>query len=135
MCFFQKNLQDSRTILEETTIMSNTYKGNHFTKRQNQTAIAHLVLLLLRKDRDSNPGTPKGVNGFRDRPVRPLRHLSNGRYSFCGCKVALFSLTKKDDIHHLTLPAHINRNKKILMCKYWIKICIIGIKALILAKF
>ena len=89
MCFFQKNLQDSRTILEETTIMSNTYKGNHFTKRQNQTAIAHLVLLLLRKDRDSNPGTPKGVNGFRDRPVRPLRHLSNGlvkHFLFCGCK-------------------------------------------------
>ena len=36
--------------------------------------------VMLRKDRDSNPGTPKGVNGFRDRPVRPLRHLSNGRF-------------------------------------------------------
>lgn len=29
-----------------------------------------------RRDRDSNPGTPQRVNGFRDRPVRPLRHLS-----------------------------------------------------------
>ncbi len=40
----------------------------------------HHVTPILRKDRDSNPGTPKGVNGFRDRPVRPLRHLSNGRF-------------------------------------------------------
>ena len=30
----------------------------------------------LRKDRDSNPGYPQGYNGFRDRPDRPLRHLS-----------------------------------------------------------
>ena len=42
----------------------------------------HHVTPILRKDRDSNPGTPKGVNGFRDRPVRPLRHLSNGRFAF-----------------------------------------------------
>ncbi len=42
----------------------------------------HHVTPILRKDRDSNPGTPKGVNGFRDRPVRPLRHLSNGRFLF-----------------------------------------------------
>lgn len=52
----------------------------------------HHVTPILRKDRDSNPGTPKGVNGFRDRPVRPLRHLSNGRYSFCGCKDSTFFL-------------------------------------------
>lgn len=32
--------------------------------------------MLWRRDRDSNPGTPQRVNGFRDRPVRPLRHLS-----------------------------------------------------------
>ncbi len=32
--------------------------------------------LFQRRDRDSNPGTSKLVNGFRDRPVRPLRHLS-----------------------------------------------------------
>ena len=30
-----------------------------------------------RRDRDSNPGTSKLVNGFRDRPDRPLRHLSS----------------------------------------------------------
>lgn len=30
----------------------------------------------LRKDRDSNPGYSYLYNGFRDRPVRPLRHLS-----------------------------------------------------------
>ena len=31
-----------------------------------------------RKDRDSNPGYVKTHNGFRDRPDRPLRHLSLG---------------------------------------------------------
>lgn len=44
----------------------------------------------LRKDRDSNPGCPQGHNGFRDRPDRPLRHLSvyhtRSHVSFCGCK-------------------------------------------------
>jgi hypothetical protein len=29
-----------------------------------------------RRDRDSNPGWGHPHNGFRDRPVRPLRHLS-----------------------------------------------------------
>ncbi len=29
-----------------------------------------------RRDRDSNPGNARALNGFRDRPVRPLRHLS-----------------------------------------------------------
>ena len=29
-----------------------------------------------RRERDSNPWTANAVNGFRDRPVRPLRHLS-----------------------------------------------------------
>ena len=33
-------------------------------------------VLFQRRGRDSNPGTSKLVNGFRDRPVRPLRHLS-----------------------------------------------------------
>ena len=31
---------------------------------------------LWRRERDSNPWTPKEVNGFRDRPNRPLWHLS-----------------------------------------------------------
>ena len=31
-----------------------------------------------RRDRDSNPGWACTHNGFRDRPVRPLRHLSAG---------------------------------------------------------
>jgi hypothetical protein len=30
----------------------------------------------MRRDRDSNPGYPCGYNGFRDRPIRPLWHLS-----------------------------------------------------------
>lgn len=30
----------------------------------------------MRKDRDSNPGYSCPYNGFRDRPDRPLRHLS-----------------------------------------------------------
>ena len=32
--------------------------------------------LKWRRDRDSNPGWALTHNGFRDRPVRPLRHLS-----------------------------------------------------------
>lgn len=36
--------------------------------------------LRLRRDRDSNPGSTYADNGFRDRPNRPLWHLS--------CKVA-----------------------------------------------
>ncbi len=31
---------------------------------------------MWRRDRDSNPGWAQTHNGFRDRPVRPLRHLS-----------------------------------------------------------
>ncbi len=51
--------------------------------------------LFQRRDRDSNPGTSKLVNGFRDRPDRPLRHLS-GRFPPCpffgksGCKSTTF---------------------------------------------
>lgn len=43
--------------------------------------------LLRRKGRDSNPGCPQGHNGFRDRPDRPLRHLSSG---FVATKLAIF---------------------------------------------
>jgi hypothetical protein len=31
---------------------------------------------IWRRGRDSNPRYPQGYNGFRDRPDRPLRHLS-----------------------------------------------------------
>ena len=31
---------------------------------------------MWQRDRDSNPGYPCRYNGFRIRPVRPLRHLS-----------------------------------------------------------
>ena len=37
---------------------------------------------MWRRDRDSNPGYPQRHNGFRDRPVRPLRHLSAGASVF-----------------------------------------------------
>ena len=33
-------------------------------------------VLKWRRGRDSNPRYPKSDNGFRDRPDRPLRHLS-----------------------------------------------------------
>ena len=44
-------------------------------KNKTRGAFASRVL-FQRSGRDSNPGTSKLVNGFRDRPVRPLRHLS-----------------------------------------------------------
>jgi len=34
-------------------------------------------MLSIRRGRDSNPGSPRRLNGFRDRPVQPLRHLSD----------------------------------------------------------
>ena len=34
------------------------------------------VLEIWRRERDSNPWTANAVNGFRDRPIRPLWHLS-----------------------------------------------------------
>ena len=41
-----------------------------------QNTLIQLIISVLRRDRDSNPGYPRGYNGFRDRPDRPLRHLS-----------------------------------------------------------
>ena len=35
-----------------------------------------LCLIDMRREGDSNPRTPYEINGFRDRPVRPLWHLS-----------------------------------------------------------
>ncbi len=32
---------------------------------------------LQRRERDSNPRNPYEFNGFRDRPIQPLSHLSN----------------------------------------------------------
>lgn len=43
-------------------------------------------LFSLRKERDSNPRYGYPYNGFRDRPDRPLRHLS----FFDGAKILLF---------------------------------------------
>ena len=36
-----------------------------------------------RRDRDSNPGWGHPHNGFRDRPVQPLRHPSVGSIITC----------------------------------------------------
>ncbi len=40
--------------------------------------IVPIFVRQWRRDRDSNPGKACTLNGFRDRPVRPLRHLSAG---------------------------------------------------------
>ena len=45
---------------------------------------------MWQRDRDSNPGYPCGYNGFRIRPVRPLRHLSTSSDS---CPVTYFYQT------------------------------------------
>ena len=74
----------------------NRFPGNLFTNHWFSTRLGRMQQLFLslpknrmsikkatlegcfswRRDRDSNPGTSKLVNGFRDRPDRPLRHLS-----------------------------------------------------------
>jgi hypothetical protein len=40
-----------------------------------------------RREWDSNPRSPDGLNGFRDRPIRPLSHLSlrHGRREIIRC--------------------------------------------------
>ena len=48
-----------------------------------------LFLFFLRKERDSNPRYSYPYNGFRDRPDRPLRHLSFA-VSLCECKSNYF---------------------------------------------
>ena len=50
--------------------------------------------VLWQRDRDSNPGYPCGYNGFRIRPVRPLRHLSTT--SRCVCLLTEMLLCKPD---------------------------------------
>ena len=35
-----------------------------------------LLTYFFRRERDSNPRSPCGLNGFRDRPIQPLSHLS-----------------------------------------------------------
>ena len=47
-----------------------------------QLFVLQIAIRLLRRERDSNPWTANAVNGFRDRPVRPLRHLSEKTISF-----------------------------------------------------
>ena len=54
--------------------IANFYRKSYLSL-QNKSSRAE-ALELKRKDRDSNPGYPQGHNGFRDRPDRPLRHLS-----------------------------------------------------------
>ena len=44
---------------------------------------AKLHHFLLRRERDSNPRYSKEYNGFRDRPIRPLWHLSLRGQTFC----------------------------------------------------
>jgi Fur family transcriptional regulator, peroxide stress response regulator len=42
-----------------------------------QTNKKNPIRIILRRGRDSNPRYPNGYNGFRDRPIQPLSHLSN----------------------------------------------------------
>ena len=47
------------------------FKNSQKTKITKQS-----FAILLRRERDSNPRYSKEYNGFRDRPIRPLWHLS-----------------------------------------------------------
>ena len=79
-----------KKLLKTKSIIIEEFLGN---KNRNT-----LILCCgLRRERDSNPWTPEEVNGFRDRPIRPLWHLSMVyRRTFVenGCKS-----TKKNDSH------------------------------------
>jgi len=47
----------------------------HFNHTQTHT--------YLRREGDSNPRIPYEINGFRDRPIRPLWHLSESGVGLC----------------------------------------------------
>ncbi len=51
---------------------------SHFAKETRSSLAPPItpVRIIWRRGWDSNPRTACTVNGFRDRPVRPLRHLS-----------------------------------------------------------
>ncbi len=55
-------------------------KGPHFyidtTKRGSVRIPRRIAKNNLRREGDSNPRNPYGFNGFRDRPIQPLSHLS-----------------------------------------------------------
>ena len=44
--------------------------------RHEKSPIAGALPIVWRRRRDSNPRTPEGVNGFRDRRIQPLCHPS-----------------------------------------------------------
>ena len=50
-----------------------------------------VLLGKWRRDRDSNPGYSCEHNGFRDRPVRPLRHLSAVEIAGFFCSAIIFA--------------------------------------------
>ena len=65
------------TFLRQLRWLGRTRQGSHPVSLINQKAQRSLgSLVYWRRDRDSNPGYGCPYNGFRIRPVRPLRHLS-----------------------------------------------------------
>jgi hypothetical protein len=57
--------------------LPNGRRGNRFESLaavRSENATVNTV--FRRRERDSNPRNPYGFNGFRDRPIQPLSHLS-----------------------------------------------------------
>lgn len=73
-----------RSIVDEIVVGTDkiTICGRHaqiekaIVARQVERSAVPTFVREWRRDRDSNPGNPLELNGFRNRPVRPLRHLS-----------------------------------------------------------
>ena len=64
------------------------------------------IIILLRRERDSNPRNSCPFTAFRVRPDRPLRHLSLNNWSLSECKYSYFFtkqtlLVKKISLHPL----------------------------------
>lgn len=74
-------------------------KGKDTKKPQNRLIFCGLSLfdrfwsVLVAERQGFEPWVPKGYNGFRDRPDRPLRHLSLVVFD-SGAKLQLFFHTK-----------------------------------------
>ncbi len=78
--FLQINFYNSFFITNANIFYTNIIRviiGTiHKTKATQYIEFNILSRYILRRERDSNPRTGRPVNGFRDRPIRPLWHLS-----------------------------------------------------------
>ena len=92
----QNGMLDKLSSYEAKRILS---AAANVTGAENKKGAAEVIRQRLAERQGFEPWKPKGFNGFRDRPDRPLRHLSKKRYAAfglkCGAKVRNFAIKTK----------------------------------------